>query len=149
MKTHQDTQASGEFLVVDYGLKRVGIARISSHAQIAEYLPVIQRKDDDQVIQELFDIAESLSAHGIVVGVPRGLEGQDTEQTEITNVFINKLAEKARDSLEIYAIDEAGTTEAAKERAGDISSGIDSVAAGIIAEDFITLKDISKHKINT
>lgn len=145
--SQRNTSAEGEFLAVDYGLKRVGVARINSHAQIAEYLPVISRESDEQVIEELLEIADSLSSHGIVVGLPRGLDGQDSEQTKITQVFIELLSEKAGSSLEVYAIDEAGTTEAAKERAGEISAGIDSVAAGIIAEDFITLKDVLKHKI--
>ncbi len=145
--SQHSSQAEGEFLAVDYGLKRVGVARINSHAQIAEYLPVIERTNDDQVIGELLEIARSLSSHGIVIGVPRGLDGQDSEQTRITRAFIDTLCEQSGDAFEVYAIDEAGTTEAAKERAGEISAGIDSVAAGIIAEDFITLKDVVQHKI--
>lgn len=146
MSNHK-SKAEGEFLVIDYGLKRVGVARINSHVQIAEYLPVIQRDTDEQVISEIMDIVQSLSSHGIVIGLPRGLNGQETEQTAITQAFIESLS-KAVEDIELYVIDEAGTTEAAKERAGELTAGIDSVAAGIIAEDFIHLSDVTRYKIN-
>lgn len=147
MSTNKRSPAEGEFVAVDYGLKRVGVARINSHARIAEYLPTVQRTSDEQVVDELVEIVRSLSAHGIVVGLPRSLSGQETEQTAITRSFINKIRDEIGDEFELYMIDEAGTTEAAKERAGEISAGIDSVAAGIIAEDFINQPDVVRYKV--
>jgi RNase H-fold protein (predicted Holliday junction resolvase) len=66
--------------------------------------------------------------------VPRGLDGQDTQQT----IWSSKIFQQLQSELDIpvFQIDEAGTSKRAEEiRRPDQS--IDSVAAGIMGEDFL------------
>ncbi len=139
-KITSQTSPTGEFLCLDFGLKRIGLARINSQAKIAEYLAVLERQTDDQAIQQVLELAKDLQSDGLVVGLPRGLDGQSSQQTILAAEFIQKLAEKS--SKPVYAIDEAGTSRAAEQR-GDYQDNLDSVAAGIIGEDFVSQTDIS------
>jgi putative Holliday junction resolvase len=76
----------------------------------------------------------------IVVGLPRGLEGQETEQTRICREFAAELG--TRTEAEIVLQDEALTSEQAKrefaERGHWPKSGdLDALAAVYILEDYL------------
>ncbi len=127
------TTLVGDIIGFDLGTVRTGVARINTIAKIAEPLKSIQMSDDfDSDVKKL--IAQ-YTPSAIVVGMPRGLDAQTTEQT----VWAQEIFEKLRHSLAVplFAIDEAGTTKQAQLRVKEGQS-IDSVAAGIILEDFIT-----------
>jgi putative transcription antitermination factor YqgF len=80
------------------------------------------------------------NASGVVIGLPRGLDGQETSQTVYSRKFADELQKQI--TVPVYLIDEAGTSKAADDRSGKNSQlSRDSVAAAILLEDFISVRN--------
>jgi putative Holliday junction resolvase len=141
MKDNKPAEINGEVIGLDVGAKRIGVARINSIAMLAEPLePIIV--SDSEPFSAVLTVVSEYSAVCVVIGLPRGLDGQETAQTQETLAFANKLKENS--SLPIYLIDEAGTTKEAENRyVPGSKSSIDSLSACIILEDFINFADKS------
>mgnify|MGYP006375151227 FL=1 len=69
-----------DILGLDLGLKRTGVARINLIAKIAEPLSAIQM-DNTDLVSKVQELITEHNACAVVVGLPRGLDGQETEQT--------------------------------------------------------------------
>jgi putative Holliday junction resolvase len=115
---------------VDVGDKRVGIARGSSSARIAEPLKTVPA---DKALEEIAATANELQADGIVVGLPRGLDGQETAQTEKIRGWVRTAQHQIE--LPFYWQDEALTSAAIEKSA--TKAGIDAAAAAVILQDFL------------
>lgn len=124
---------NGEILGLDLGKKRTGVARMHTNARISEALDAIDMANASlsEVVTELIATHDAVA---VVVGMPRGLDGQETEQTDWVREQLEQL--KSTISVPVFDIDEAGTTKAAEKRARNNES-VDSVAAGILLEDFV------------
>lgn len=128
-------------LGIDYGSKRVGLALGSSESKLASPLDTLP--NNDTLIARLKDIIAKESIGKVVVGLPRGLEGQDTQQTHMVAEFIRRLHSDLQ--LPIETIDEALTSEAAIEKLGPNAekADIDKTAAAIILQDYLDDEDTS------
>ena len=139
-KVRAKFKLTGDILGLDLGMRRTGVARINTVARMAEPLDEIVMRDGfvEQVAQKI----SRYQSTAVVVGLPRGLDGQVTDQTRWTETIIQEL----RQSLDVpvFTIDEAGTTIEAEKRVQDGQS-VDSVAAGLLLEDFI--KEVSRGRI--
>jgi putative Holliday junction resolvase len=118
-----------EYIGVDVGSQRVGVARGSSAARIAQPVKTVPAAT---AIAELSQMAAQ--ADGIVVGLPRGLDGQETAQTK----QVREWAQLAKKQINkpFYWQDEALTSVAAKDR-GALTGEVDAVAASVILQDFL------------
>lgn len=131
---HSDPE---EFLGVDVGAARVGIARGSGLARLAEPLKTVAA---GQAVGELIDLVSANQAGAVVVGLPRNLDGKDTRQTQYVRDWVREAKTKVK--LPFYWQDEALTS---RQAAGKIQNSkfkhqsIDehSVAAAIILQDFL------------
>jgi putative holliday junction resolvase len=122
------------YIGLDIGQSRIGVARIHSVAMIAEPLQVIDTKKQD-VTQMIQRLVLEYQSDGIVVGLPRGLDGQETAQTQYCRDFALQL--KKHLAVPVYMIDEAGTSQEADQRlASNSMVSRDSMAAAILLEDF-------------
>jgi putative Holliday junction resolvase len=119
-----------EFLGVDVGAARVGIARGNSAARLAQAIKTVEAKE---AINELKVLAEEFSTNGIVIGLPRGLDGQETAQTKSVRHWVERL--KAQINLPLFWQDEALTSQQAE--AIKSTLGSDAQAAAIILQDFL------------
>lgn len=122
-------------LGIDYGSKRIGLALSDSETKLAR--PFMTIANDDSLLHQLGLICSKESIDTIVVGLPRGLDGQDTAQTQITQRFVDTL--KAHQLIPVKTIDEAVTSELAKEKLGKDAKveDIDMHAAAIILQDYL------------
>jgi len=118
-------------LGVDYGLKRVGLAIARSNLKIAHPLKTVSTSNS---IDEIKSICGQENISEIVVGIPRSLSGDDTEQTELTYKFIEELNQNL--DFEVKQQDEAGTSARAREL-GATKENIDAVAASVILQDYL------------
>lgn len=125
-----------EFLGIDVGDKRIGIARGSSLARIAEPLKTVPAGD---ALDEIAALVQINGVSGIVIGLPRGLDGQETAQTGKVRNWVDDA--KARLKYEFYWQDEALTSRVA-EQEGALPEASDAAAASVILQDFLdTPKD--------
>jgi putative Holliday junction resolvase len=125
-----------KLLGFDFGQKRTGVAI----AVDDDIQPLVTLQT--QSIQE--DVLELVRKHQpdkLVVGIPRNLDGEDTEQTRLARDFGQRLAKLT--SLDVKYQDEALSSERALERIGsntNISERkkiLDQVSAQIILEDYL------------
>lgn len=125
-------------LALDVGDRRVGVAVASLVARLPRPLTTLDRGAN--FFNELKKLIVSENAGQLVVGLPRGLDGQSTGQTEATERFVAELRREI--DLPIHLQDEALTSRQAEaqlqtRRGGHAKADIDALAAVIILDDFL------------
>ena len=130
--------SSSSIIALDVGDKRIGVALASHQARIAS--PLVTLTNDETFIAALSKIIEENEVGGIVVGLPRGMDGQETNQTKSVREFAKKL--HGAINLPLYWQDEAVTSinaEAELRRRGKAytKGDIDALAATVILEDYL------------
>jgi putative holliday junction resolvase len=126
------------FLALDVGTKRIGVAIAESALPFARPLETLLYSET--VFSEIDALIKQENASVVVVGLPRGLEGQDTQQTKFVEVFTERLRRYI--STPIVMQDEALTSRKAEEelaaRGKTYAKGeVDALAATYILEDYI------------
>jgi putative Holliday junction resolvase len=125
-------------LALDVGARRVGVAMATIGARLAAPLTTLNRSESTpQNVQELID---QHAAVILVVGLPRGLDGQHTSQTMAVEEFKAELEQSL--TVPVHWQDEAVTSRQAEEeleaRGKPYAKGdIDALSATYILEDFI------------
>jgi len=130
--------ATSSVLGLDVGDRRIGVATASLAAGLPRPLTTLEH--DDGFFTALQAIIDSENAGTLVVGLPRGLDGQHTDQTQAVEAFTEELRERC--GLPVHLQDEAVTSKQAETelqargkpyRRGDI----DALAATYILEDWL------------
>ncbi len=125
-------------LALDVGARRIGVALASTPARIAS--PLLTLEHSPEIFTRLQELIERENVDTIVVGLPRGLDGQTTAQTSATETFIDEL--RGRIDVPIFTQDEALTSvkaeaELASRRKPHAKAAVDALAATYILEDFL------------
>ncbi len=125
-------------LALDVGAKRIGIAAASLEARLPH--PLITLEWDDTFFTALRNIIEVEGVVRVVVGFPRGMQGQHTDQTRAIEAFTAELRQHV--PLPIHMQDEALTSKHARAeleaRGKPYDRGaVDALAATYILEDFM------------
>lgn len=134
---------------MDYGRKRIGLAISDATAFLARPWQVVAVPDPDPelsavMIADFFPrlMNEDDGVDGIVVGLPRRLDGSDNDQTVDVRKFAHQL--QMITGIEVFLVDERLTSVEAEaqlaEREKDWKKRkqqIDAVAAAIILQDFL------------
>lgn len=131
-------QQSSSILALDVGHKRIGVAIADAIARLPR--PLMTIDVDDNVLKKIADLAAEHNANELVVGLPRGLNGQSTEQTKYSEDFVRRL--KLKTGLLVHMQDEAVTSAQAEEELRQrgkpyVKGDIDALAATYILEDFL------------
>lgn len=126
-------------LALDVGEVRVGVALARAEVQIPVVLTTLQRQAEDFWEQLTAMIIEH-AAGQLVIGLPRGLDGQETAQTAYVRSFADELA--SRISLPMVWQDEAVTSVKAEESLKSTNkpyekADIDALAACFILSDYL------------
>jgi putative Holliday junction resolvase len=127
-----------KILALDVGGVRIGVALADAQLKFAN--PLITLINNEAVWDEIAAIVQANDVQTIVVGLPRGLEGQETAQTSICRDFAKTLSERLKIAVELQ--DEAATSvkaEAELQSRGKPyqKSDIDALAATYILEDYL------------
>ncbi|MTI60901.1 MAG: Holliday junction resolvase RuvX [Firmicutes bacterium] len=136
---------------LDYGDKTIGVAISDVLGLTAQSKGVIRRKNLTEDFIKLQDYLEEYQITEIVVGFPINMNGTLGPRVEKTNQFVNFL--RKRVDIPVNLWDERLTTVAA-ERAlleADLSRSkrkgvIDAVAAALILQGYLDLKNREKNK---
>lgn len=126
-------------LALDIGERRVGVALARGDIQIAVPLTTLLRWSDE-FWDDLKDAILKNDISHLVLGLPRGLDGQETAQTKATQAFGAELASKF--DLPITWQDEALTSVKAESilraQGKPYNKGdIDALAASLILTDYL------------
>ena len=127
-----------KILALDIGTKRIGLATASPEVGIA--YPLQTTANDQDIWESLQSIIKRENVTDIVVGLPRNLQGESTDQTRYTELFIQEL--RQRTQLNVHQQDEALTSQKAEEELKSRNKpyekeDIDMLAATYILQDFL------------
>ncbi len=124
-------------LALDVGERRIGIAMTSLAARLPA--PFGTWPNDEAFVPKLRALIKEKAISTIVIGLPRGLDGQETAQTRYARDFATTIEALG---ISVQLQDEAGTsvqaTEELEARQKPYSKAdIDALAATYILEDFV------------
>lgn len=131
---------NNNFLALDVGSKRIGVAIVSTMTKLPRPLTTIS--NDENSLKSIKEITDNEDISAIVIGLPRNLSGDDTEQTKTVREYGKKIA--VATDLPIFWQDEALTSQKATEelqqthrRVGYNKGHVDALAATYILDDFL------------
>ncbi len=136
---HQQNRTEpNSILALDVGDRRIGVAISNLQARIASPLTTLARSESTPA--DIDALATEYHARALVVGLPRGLDGQHTAQTASVEAFKNELEHKL--SLPLYWQDEAVTSIRAEDELRARGKpyrkeDVDALSATYILEDFM------------
>lgn len=130
---------NARIVALDVGGKRIGVASANVVARLATPLPTLEVGED--IYSQIKQVLAAETAVALVVGLPRGMQGQDTAQTKTVQDFIEGLRQEV--GIPVYWQDEAVTSvlseQALQAKKGGYTKGdIDALAATMILEDFLS-----------
>jgi len=125
-------------LALDVGAKRIGVAASDLNTRFAHPLTTLDATAN--ISEQLQALVAEQDVIGLVIGLPRGLEGQETAQTKTVRRFAEQLQPYIK--LPYYWQDEAVTSRQAEEELQNrgkpyVKGDIDALSATYILEDFL------------
>jgi putative Holliday junction resolvase len=128
----------GTILALDVGAVRIGLALASNAARLASPYTTLQNTGD--ALAKLSDICTKEHVVELVIGLPRGMSGQDTAQTAAVQVFGEQV--EGATGLPVHWQDETLTSVKAEDELRQRSKpyrkeDIDALAATYILEDYL------------
>lgn len=125
-------------MALDVGGRRIGVALANMVARIPK--PETTLDAPTTTPQSIQDLIDRHNVAILCVGLPRGLDGQETDQTRAILAFVEDL--KQTITIPIYLQDEAVTSKQAEaelqaRKKPYVKGDIDALAATYILEDFL------------
>ena len=121
-------------LALDYGSARCGCALSDPTGTLATPIDPIERPATRRGFARVTELVRDRGVERVVVGLPLGLSGADTDQTREARAFADRLAGAVAVPVEMY--DERFTTAIAA-RATDARTSEDSRAAAVLLDDWL------------
>ena len=125
------------YLGIDYGQKKIGLATAESSVKIATPFKVIENKGNDFIFEQVNNLIQKDFIDEVIVGLPVSLSGSESDQTKEVLKFIELL--KNNISIPVRQMDERMTTH----YAGTLLRGSknkkmeDAIAASIILQSYL------------
>ena len=132
----------GRLLAIDYGEKRLGLAISDPNQIISKPLKTIILSDSQYIYNELEKIISDYEIQKLIIGLPLGMDGKNTQQTSKVEAFKENLQNKI--GIPIILFDERLSSVSAKKslisqgiKTGHNKSKIDQTAAAIFLQHFL------------
>lgn len=130
------------FLGIDYGTRRVGIAKSDPTGLIASALTTLEVRSQMDAVEQVLALVDKYEPDGLVVGYPVHMSGDRSEKCREIDNFIAKLAGSYTGP--IHRVDERfSSSEAADvihahgKKTGQDKKRLDRLAAVIILQRFL------------
>ena len=141
----------GRFLAIDYGLKRVGLAISDPTKKIAKAFKTISNDSIDALLSNIKNEIKINTVEKIILGLPIGMNGKKTSQTELVLKFYDEL--KNFLTIPIVLEDERLTSLHAKKslifqgfKTTSNKENIDSTAAALLLQNYINKSILNADK---
>ncbi len=127
---------------VDYGTVRIGLAVADELGLLAHPRPFLDGQQPARALVELAELAQREGIDVFVVGLPRGLRGQEGASAKRARAFADRLATAS--GVRVVLVDEWLTTREAQGRlraqgldARAQRQRIDSAAAAVLLQSYL------------
>ncbi len=104
--------ATGALMGLDPGTKTIGVAISDGLRMTATALETVRRRKFSQDAARLIELAQGRSVVGVIVGLPRNMDGSEGPRAQSARAFARNVAERL--SLPVALWDERLTTAAAE-----------------------------------
>ena len=138
-------------MAIDYGDARTGVALSDVTGLLAGQTFFVKSRKEEVVLEELAALAQKQGAEELVLGYPKNMDGTVGPRAEKCAALAEKLRE--RTGLPVVLWDERRTTVDAHRilgeqgvRAKNRKDKIDSVAATLILEGYLTWKRVQAQR---
>jgi putative Holliday junction resolvase len=149
------------YLAIDYGRRRIGLALCDEAELLASPFATRERQSGkastSRLLADLIETMRAQHVEGIVLGLPRGASGEETEMERETRAFgaaLQNALRAAKIAIDIEWWDErfttaqvltslraAGISQKAAREAGGAGS-IDARSAAVILQNFLDAKKL-------
>ena len=130
------------YLAIDYGSRRIGLAKSDPSGTIASALETIEVRSINEAVKKVTEFIEKYEPNGIVIGYPLMTSGEKSRKCLEVDEFVNKIADSYKG--EIHKVDESWSSAEAQDvihahvkRAGKKKKRLDRIAAVIILQRFL------------
>ena len=130
------------YLCLDIGDRRIGVAMSDPSGILASPLTIIERNDDRAAIEAIISIVKESEVGGVIIGLPRSLNGSLGTQAQKVTGFTDKL--RAALSIPVDFRDERLSTVSARRGMKETMSKKarretkdDAIAAAIILQNYL------------
>ena len=130
------------FLGIDYGTVRIGLALSDPTGTLASPLAFLENKSPQQVTTALSELIQTHQIAGLVIGLPRNMDGTYGPSAQKVRDFISQIQKFT--SIPITPIDERLTTaQASKQLSGigmnqkQLRKKVDSSSACLILQQYL------------
>lgn len=103
----------GARLAIDYGERRIGIAKSDNSRLIASPVVTLDNGESTGVYSAIKDIVTESNAMLIYIGLPLHLSGKESASSEKARVFAGLLKQQLPPEIQIRLLDERLTTSSA------------------------------------
>ena len=131
-------------LGIDFGTVRIGLSLSDPTRTLASPLPFLDNKSPQQVIAAITALIETHQITGLVIGMPRNMDGTYGPSAQKVKDFIAEM--KKTISLPIQPLDERLTTAQASKQLSSIGMNqkqlrkkVDSSSASLILQQYLDL----------
>ena len=128
-------------LGIDHGSRRIGLAVGDTDTGLAFARPALRRRSDAAAVAGIAELVRTEGVDGIVVGLPRNMDGSEGRQAALARAFGERLAAIG---LTVVYHDERLTSWQAESEMTDTgrrptrrSGEVDSAAARILLQDYL------------
>ena len=130
------------YLGIDYGDRRIGIAKSDPTGLIASSITTLEVTSIKDAITQILALIKEYQPAGLVFGYPLHESGDRTRKCDEIDRFIEKLGEKYHGPMllvdERYSsVEAAGVIHAHGKKTGKDKKRIDRIAATIILQRFL------------
>lgn len=144
MERKSSPPQAAAILGLDYGIRRVGCAVADDDGMIALPLLTITVTSRDQLLRELQARVRERRVGLLVVGLPLGLDGKDTEQTTATRAFARAAEQALRIPVKLF---DERLTSAEAHQSGATKENVDAMAATLLLQSYLDRQHIMEEGV--
>jgi len=135
-------------LALDVGTVRVGVAVARMDVLIPQ--PLVTLPFRHEIFADVAQLVKEHAAKTVVVGWPRGMEGQSTAQTQLVEDFVDELRKTLKVPVRLQ--DEALTSHKAEaelraRKRPFEKAEVDALAATYILEDYLASEELVSRRV--
>ena len=137
-----NTEYNRTFLGIDYGERRIGIAKSDPTGTIASALVTLNVKSHKDALEQLGKLIDEYEPDGIVIGYPLYESGDKSPKCAVIDRFINKLSGLFNGPINKTderhsSVEAASVIHAHGQKTGKDKARLDRLAAVIILQRFL------------
>lgn len=126
------------YLGIDYGTKRIGMALSDASGRVAFPHSTVHRRGNVFVYDQILSLAKREGVERIVIGLPLGTDGSETEESGRVREFTKGLV--AKTSLPIEFENEMFSSRMVQD-AGVAKKHIDESSAALVLQSYLDKKN--------